>query len=1036
MTTTPDFHRLKDVEKMNEVEDNTTLETDEVESTENIGEEQAVLTWLYTFPQVQQVTSDFILLQSWHNNQDIASCILNVATEIYDVSYVQSKNSSVIWGKIREISGNIGPSSLNKGEKLFTLMELLSHSVSEDCAKRGAYISRILKLGSTVQRTLMQIIEGRDTQRNTEDEFTENDQSTSLFGKENYDTQDVDFDLSPVKLHRSPLTPKMDTISCLRNSSPFSQESFKQKKPFSHHSPDLSITRLKIEMDDIREQNDKYSKDICLMHARETELNSMLEESEAKNRAARMLIESEGIKRERKMHDEYEQKIASVEKELQSCLIHVDENVDYKEEVTKLQDELDILQHNSGKLTHAEEQVQRLKQKIQLLGESNDALNMEQNSHNEAVTKCLQLENELALLQPLRRQLEEYKCRSVNSDVKLTECEDDMKSLNNEIDKLKAFNKELQKGAHCQQSEIVGLQKNLIQEGADCQVNKIATLGEGITELNPVLQEEILRLRNENVRLKAFVAKREDDSVQLMEEKLDDVDRLGKKFKEQYLLTKTTLGNTQNELQACFNKLSIQEKKTQDLQYDNNSLKQNIEHARITHNEVIQEAGKTLQHTKFVNEKKFKEEKESIIVVWTSKLQEEFLCNAEKFAKFEEETTETEKRMNASLISKSEDMQKQKLEYEEMICVTTKEKEAEILRLEEEATYERKVKKTELLRLEEEATYQRNKLINKGKNMLKTSKEVAEKETSDLNFAHEKKVDSLLENEKRIKERIRLYEQQLNLQVGEITQLSSENDVLTNNCERFKKEKNDLQNEIDRLRRKLSGGFGSDSNIQIQFNRLQKEYNDILRETRGQKKRSSETHNFSSNLNNSPSSLHSDDASIFDNSQSYNTSNGGDSNKSTLGQFREEYEEVIASLTDEKRELLMQNSAAITENQKEKQRSRDLESEVDRLKSEGISNKLRLERANRYNSDLTPVQKYDTPSPINKLILTNDENEVAYDSNLSHQHQNHFSGNSPRKKKSINFDVDERLSRMRSKWGNRMVTTKKSDSDQTSKKKF
>lgn len=73
MTTTPDFHRLKDVEKMNEVEDNTTLETDEVESTENIGEEQAVLTWLYTFPQVQQVTSDFILLQSWHNNQDIAS---------------------------------------------------------------------------------------------------------------------------------------------------------------------------------------------------------------------------------------------------------------------------------------------------------------------------------------------------------------------------------------------------------------------------------------------------------------------------------------------------------------------------------------------------------------------------------------------------------------------------------------------------------------------------------------------------------------------------------------------------------------------------------------------------------------------------------------------------------------------------------------------------------------------------------------------------------------------------------------------------
>ena len=78
-----------------------------------------------------------------------------------------------------------------------------------------------------------------------------------------------------------------------------------------------------------------------------------------------------------------------------------------------------------------------------------------------------------------------------------------------------------------------------------------------VTARIPWLQEEILRLRNENVGLKAFVAKREDDSIQLMEEKLDDVDRLGKKFKEQYLLAKTTMGNTQNELQACFNKLSI-----------------------------------------------------------------------------------------------------------------------------------------------------------------------------------------------------------------------------------------------------------------------------------------------------------------------------------------------------------------------------------------------------------------------------------------------------------------------------------------------
>ena len=37
--------------------------------------------------------------------------------------------------------------------------------------------------------------------------------------------------------------------------------------------------------------------------------------------------------------------------------------------------------------------------------------------------------------------------------------------------------------------------------------------------------------------------------------------------------------------------------KNQDLQYDNNSLIQNTEHNRITYDEEIQEADKTLQHT-------------------------------------------------------------------------------------------------------------------------------------------------------------------------------------------------------------------------------------------------------------------------------------------------------------------------------------------------------------------------------------------------------------------------------------------------------
>ena len=65
---------------------------------------------------------------------------------------------------------------------------------------------------------------------------------------------------------------------------------------------------------------------------------------------------------------------------------------------------------------------------------------------------------------------------------------------------------------------------------------------------------------------------------------------------------------------------------------------------------------------------------------------------------------------------------------------------------------------------------------------------------------------------------------------------------------------------------------------------------------------------------------------------------------STISQLRVEYEDAIRSLNDEKRELVMKNSAAISDMQKAEQRSWQLEEEVSRLKSELTSAHLSIQR--------------------------------------------------------------------------------------------
>ena len=155
----------------------------------------------------------------------------------------------------------------------------------------------------------------------------------------------------------------------------------------------------------------------------------------------------------------------------------------------------------------------------------------------------------------------------------------------------------------------------------------------------------------------------------------------------------------------------------------------------------------------------------------------------------------------------------------------------------------------------------------------------------------------------------------------------------------MEKEKNNLLDENERYRRQLGGRYGADGKTQNQMEMLQKEFNAVLEENRSLKKKIA-----APGMIGTLGGISEEFDADFSESVGMPYSSGGVSG-STLLALREEYEEQLQAMNDEKRELMMKNSAAITDVQKAEQRSWELEKEVERLKHEVTSAHLALQRA-------------------------------------------------------------------------------------------
>jgi chromosome segregation ATPase len=321
-----------------------------------------------------------------------------------------------------------------------------------------------------------------------------------------------------------------------------------QKVGTSLFSPGLGDTaEFESQVQNLRDEKDDLTRELAKSRQKEEELSRKMEDVETSFKKEILKIEREARDRDDRTKEEYQNHI----KQMQTELVHItDECVKTRaerDELLKIKDEMEVMSHAKSLLEETTERLRTYKEKVQQLSDFKEALHREEEAHSRSVEENLRLQNELHSLQPLKRQLEEYKARVVDAEVKYTDCQDELTKLKEQKGITFDVNTQMEQYVLAQEEEIKELRRRVQQNE---QASKLDSgVGDGMSELNPELKAEVLSLRNENAQLRAFADKRENDEVTKLEQEAEDKARLAERYKSQFLSTKDQLEMTQASFQ-------------------------------------------------------------------------------------------------------------------------------------------------------------------------------------------------------------------------------------------------------------------------------------------------------------------------------------------------------------------------------------------------------------------------------------------------------------------------------------------------------
>ena len=438
-------------------------------------------------------------------------------------------------------------------------------------------------------------------------------------------------------------------------------------------------------------------------------------------------------------------------------------------------------------------------------------------------------------------------------------------------------------------------------------------------------------MRSEYARLKEFESKREVDSVQRLEESYDDAKRLSEKFKEQFFQAKSALQETQQLLcdsEAREEKLKLE---VEELKKKIKELDDEMKEERLKSHKAALDAERIFQNEKKSLVSKGRQELHDLEEKLTAKIVAERKQHKDKMDRAEAQRIEIENNLSEQLTALREHSSK--------ALRTTKELGQKMLDEMEQS------KQLEVEKLLKNKADEIEALITKGKALIRESRQKAKALQLKITEECEVKMSSLEESLEKVKSIQEEYEKKATAKIAkrdqQIKVLEARNrESMTANSQwedklkKSERSNKDLAGDNDRLRRQLGSRFGPGGSSQNHLEELTSVCKSLQEENRRLKQMNPDRIYVAKDVQESKSSSDTTKAiTSF--------------SKSALTEFREEYEEKIEELENEKRDLIMKSSAAATETRKAEQRSWELEEELTKVKSELTTSKLALQRNER-----------------------------------------------------------------------------------------
>lgn len=453
------------------------------------------------------------------------------------------------------------------------------------------------------------------------------------------------------------------------------------------------------------------------------------------------------------------------------------------------------------------------------------------------------------------------------------------------------------------------------------------------SELNPELMEELKTLRSEYARLKEFESKREVDSVQRLEESCEDAKRLSERFKEQFFQTKSELEDALQllcESEAREAKL-VEEVEDWSMKYK--ELSNEMKEERIIRHKAMIDAERDWQNQKKNLIDKGRQDLHDLEQRLIQKIEAERKQHKEKMDRADAQRTEIENNLNEQLTLLREQSSKTLRSTKELA-------EKRVEELEQS-------KQAEIEKLQQDHADERERMMTKGKNMIREERQKTKELKKQITEEYEVKIESLEdelekvkiiqgEYEKKAMAKISKRDQQIKLLDARNRESARANGELEDKVKKAERKTKEVATDNERLRRQLGSRFGPGGASQTQFEELNSVCKSLQEENRRLKDMNPDRLLLANDVP-EPSSSQSNEGKQTISSFS----------KDALAQFREEYEEKIEALEDEKRLLVMKSSAAVTETQKAEQRSWELEEELTKVRSELTTAKLALQRNER-----------------------------------------------------------------------------------------